>query len=164
MLGESIVMPEAPKVYVETTVISYLTAWPSAEVVTAAHQQITKEWWQNQRGDFELFVSELVVREAQVGDPDAAKQRLEAIADLGVLTIDDETTELAETISGELHLPERASADAFHISLSIVHGMDYLITWNCRHIANARHREKIENICDSFGYVSPVICTPEELS
>jgi hypothetical protein len=157
-------MPEAPKVYVETTVISYLTAWPSAEVVTAAHQQITKEWWQNQRGEFDLFVSELVVREAQVGDPDAAKRRLEAIANLGLLAIDEETTELAETISRQLGLPERASADAFHISLSIVNGMDYLVTWNCRHIANARHREKIGNVCDSWGYVSPVICTPEELS
>lgn len=157
-------MADKPKVYVETTVISYLTAWQSAELVTAAHQQITKEWWQTRRGDFALFVSELVVREAQVGDPEAAKLRLDVIAGLNVLSLNDAATELAEHISRELRLPDRASADALHISLSIVQGMDYLITWNCRHIANARHRQKIEDICDAVGYVSPVICTPEELS
>jgi hypothetical protein len=155
-------MPGTPKVYVETTVISYLTAWPSAEVVTAAHQQITKEWWQK-RDEFDLFVSELVVREAQVGDPQAAKLRLDLIAELNLLSINDTATELAESISRELHLPDRASTDALHIALSVVHGMDYLITWNCRHIANARHRQRIENICDAQGYESPVICTPEEL-
>jgi hypothetical protein len=156
-------MSGKPKVYVETTDISYLTAWPSAEVVTAAHQQITKEWWQTQRDEFDLFVSELVVREAQVGDSEAARLRLDLIAQLNLLALNDAATELAESISSELHLPDRASADALHIALSVVHGMDYLITWNCRHIANARHRQRIADICDALGYVSPVICTPEEL-
>lgn len=129
----------------------------------AAHQQITKDWWQSCRDEFDLFASELVVREAQAGDSDAVRRRLEIASDLPLLTIDEATTQLAETFSNILQLPERASADAVHIGLAVIHGMDYLITWNCRHIANARNRQKIERICDSLGYVTPVICTPEEL-
>ena len=157
-------MVDTPKVYVETSVISYLTAWPSTELVTAAHQQITKEWWQVGASYFALFVSELVLKEAEVGDPEAARLRLDTIAGLKLLTVNDAATDLAESVMKELHLPDRAAADALHIGLSIVHGMDYLITWNCRHIANARHRQKIEKLCDVMGYRPPVICTPEELS
>ncbi len=153
-----------PKVYVETTVISYLVAWPSNDVVLAAHQQITQAWWTVRRSEFELFASELVLKEAAAGDAQAAEHRLALIADLERLNIDETTIGLAETILRELRLPERASADALHIGLSIMHGMDYLITWNCRHIANARHRQTIEEICRSWGYVSPTICTPEELN
>lgn len=156
-------MADKPRVYVETTVISYLTAWPSSELITAAHQQITKDWWQSRRDEFELFASELVIREAQAGDLEAAKRRLEFTNDLQLLTIDDATTQLAEILSNDLQLPERASADAVHIGLAVVNGMDYLVTWNCRHIANARHRQIIESVCASLGYLSPVICTPEEL-
>ncbi len=156
-------MADKPKVYVETTVVSYLTAWPSNEIVMAAHQQITQRWWQSRREEFELFASELVVQEAQAGDADAARRRLAVIGDLDLITIDDSVTQLAELLAQEISLPKRASADALHIGLAVVHGMDYLMTWNCRHIANARHRQRIEDICSSAGYLAPVICTPEEL-
>jgi hypothetical protein len=152
-----------PKLYVETTVISYLTAWPSSEMVTAAHQRITKDWWQAKRNEFDLFVSELVIRESMAGDRGAAQLRIETIHDLEVLSIDDETTRLAEMLAAELGLPERAAADSVHIAIAAVNGMDYLVTWNCRHIANARHRQRIEDICESLSYVAPIICTPEEL-
>jgi hypothetical protein len=151
-------------VYVETSVISYLTARPTNLLIAAAHQQITQDWWQHRRHEFELYASELVIRESQVGDALAAEQRLTIIEGLALLTIDGAALQMAEAVSKHLHLPERASADALHIGLSIVHGMDYLVTWNCRHIANARHRQRIEDICDSLGYVTPVICTPEELT
>ena len=156
-------MPGKPKVYVETTVISYLTAWPSAEVVMAAHQEITREWWNSKRGEFDLFVSELVREEAAAGDRQAAKKRLEIIDFFPLLTFGSDTRRLVNVLVQQLQLPNRASADAAHIALAITNGMDYLITWNCRHIANARLRNMIDGVCDSVGYAAPTICTPEEL-
>jgi hypothetical protein len=152
-----------PKVYIETTVISYLTAWPSTELVMAAHQQLTQEWWKSQRDKFDLFVSELVRQEAAAGDAEAARRRLEVIDSLPSLALDEHARQLAEVLAQRLKLPDRASADAAHIALAVMNGMEYLITWNCRHIANARLRTMIETVTTSFGYVAPTICTPEEL-
>ena len=131
------------RVYVETTVPSYLAAWPSRDLVRAAHQQITREWWAN-RDAFELYSSRLVVQECQAGDPQAAADRLEAL------------------VRG-VPLPERAAADALHIAIAAVHGVDYLLTWNCTHIANVTLRPQIEAVCRAAGYECPLICTPEEL-
>ncbi len=156
-------MAGKPKVYVETTVIRYLTAWPSTEVVMVAHQQITQEWWKSQRTKFDLFVSELVRQEASAGDAEAAKRRLEVVDSLPLLTLDDAARQLAQVLAQHLRLPDRASADAAHIAQAVTNGMDYLITWNCRHIANARLRNMIDSVTASFGYVTPTICTPEEL-
>lgn len=156
-------MAEKPKVYIETTVISYLTAWPSAEIVTAAHQRITQDWWDLRRGAFDLYVSELVRQEASSGDPQAAERRLKIIDLLPSLTSSADTRRLASILAQELRLPKQAVADAAHIAISITNGMHYLLTWNCRHIANARLRNMIDDICDSVGYAAPTICTPEEL-
>lgn len=156
-------MAGKPKIYVETTVISYLTAWPSTEIVMAAHQQITQEWWKSQRDNFDLFVSELVRQEASAGDLEAAERRLQVIDSLALLTLDDATRQLAQVLAQQLKLPKRATADAAHIALAVTNGMDYLITWNCRHIANARLRNMIDSVAASCGYVTPTICTPEEL-
>ena len=153
-----------PKIYLETTISSYLSAWPSRDLVTAAHQQITREWWQARHEEFDLFISQIVIQEAHGGDPDAAARRLEILKDLPLLEQTEEATALAQELVEQVPLPQKAAVDALHIALAVVHGMDYLLTWNCTHIANATLRSKIEAVCRSKGYEPPVICTPEELS
>lgn len=151
-----------PRVYLETTIPSYLTAWPSRDLVRAAHQQMTREWWVS-RGEFELFSSRLVIQECGAGDPQAAADRLKVLAGLPLLEQTSDAAGLAETLVREVPLPERAAADALHIAIATVNGMDYLLTWNCNHIANATLRPRIESACRAAGYEPPVICTPEEL-
>src|SRR2546421_4783963 len=124
-----------PSVYVETTVPSYLTAWPSRDLVRAAHQQITREWWARRDG-FELYSSRLVVQECQAGDPQAAADRLAALAGTPLLEPMSEAAALAEALMRGGPLPERAAADALHIAIAAGPGMKYLLTWNCTHIAN----------------------------
>ena len=150
-------------VYLETTIASYLTAWRSPELVMATRQQITREWWDHRRQDFELFVSQLVIDEASAGDPDAARRRLEFLEGIPLVNPQDGTDALVETLIRDLSLPDRAAADAAHIALAVVNGVDFLLTWNCTHIANAAFRPVIETACRSLGYEVPVICTPEEL-
>jgi hypothetical protein len=149
-------------VYVETTIPSYLTAWPSRDLVRTAHQQITREWW-SKRSEFELYISELVVRECEAGDTEASKARLEAIVDLPLLEQNSAVEALAQMLLTHGPLPERAAGDALHIATAAVHGVDYLLTWNCTHIANATLRSRIESACRDAGYEPPTICTPEEL-
>lgn len=152
-----------PRIYLETTIISYLSARPSRDLITAAHQQVTQEWWLSCRDSFELFISQIVVQEAGGGDPDAAAQRLEILKDLPLLELTEEVARLAQKLVAQVPLPEKASLDAVHIALAVIHGMDYLLTWNCTHIANALLRGRIEAVCHSTGFAVPVICTPEEL-
>lgn len=151
-----------PKVYIETTVVSYLTGWPSRDLIVAAHQQITREWWQG-RSRFDLYVSQIVIREAGGGDPEPAALRLKALEGIQVLELSSEALSLAKQLITEGPLPEKAELDALHIGIAVVNGMDYLLTWNCTHIANAAMRHMIEAVCRSMGYEPPVICTPEEL-
>jgi hypothetical protein len=150
------------RVYLETTIPSYLTAWPSRDLIRAAHQQITREWWAG-RGAFELYSSRLVVQECQAGDPQAAVDRLAALAGIPLLEQTPEAATLAEALIRGVPLPERAAADALHIAIAAVHGVDYLLTWNCTHIANVTLRPQIESVCRAAGYEPPLICTPEEL-
>lgn len=152
-----------PRVYLETTIPSYLTAWPSRDLVRAAHQQITREWWDQRRTQFEVFISQVVLRECQAGDPTAAAKRLEVLRELPLLEQTDEATKPAQSLLERVPLPNRAAVDALHIAVAAVHGMDYLLTWNCTHIANAALREPIESVCRASGYEPPTICTPEEL-
>lgn len=152
-----------PRVYIETTVPSYLTAWPSRDLITAAHQQITREWWERRRRDFDLFVSGVVIEEASAGDADAAARRLEALAGMPLLELSDEVTSLAEQLVEQGVMPVEKGEDALHVAAAVVHGMDYLLTWNLSHIAQAKARNKIERMCRSMGYEPPIICTPEEL-
>ncbi len=152
----------SPKAYLETTISSYLTAWRSRDLIRAAHQEATHEWWER-RSRFDLYISQVVVMESARGDPDAAAQRLQALAGIPILDV----TEDAEALAGELiergPLPEKAAVDALHISVAAVHGMDYLLTWNCTHIANAATRGEIEAVCRGNGLTPPTICTPIEL-
>jgi predicted nucleic acid-binding protein len=150
-------------VYVETSVISYLTARQSQDLIVSARQAITRDWWEQTRGRFDVYVSVLVIEETLAGDPGASAQRAQAIAGLSVL----EMTDAAEVLAGELLgrglVPKTSVADALHIALATVHGMDFLLTWNFRHINNAEIKARIRAAVEAAGYECPVICSPEEL-
>ena len=150
-------------VYLETTVPSYLAARRSPDLVMAARQEITREWWDIRRKDFDLFVSQVVVDEMTAGDPDAIARRLEILDGIPLVDPQADTDQLVESLIHDLALPARAAADAVHIALAVVNGIDFLLTWNCTHIANAVNRPIIELACNTLGYEAPVICTPEEL-
>jgi predicted nucleic acid-binding protein len=153
----------AASVYLETTIPSYLAARRSPEMIMAARQEITRDWWENRRTDFDLFVSQLVWDEVSAGDVDAVGRRITIIQDIATIEVVPGTEDLIDALMRELSLPARAAADAVHIALCVVNGIDYLLTWNCTHNANAANRPIIEAVCDSFGFEAPVICTPEEL-
>lgn len=150
------------RVYIETSVVSYLTANASRDVVVAGQQQITREWW-NGRARFELFVSDAVISEAGRGDPNAAARRLEALAGIPLLEATQEAQALAREILNTATMPPKAAVDAAHVAIATIHGLDFLLTWNCTHIANAANRPRIERVCRTLGYQAPIICTPFEL-
>lgn len=151
-----------PKIYVETTVISYLTARPSRDVVLAAHQQVTRDWW-DRRDKFELTACQLVVQEASAGDPVAAHERLQAMIGIPLLAAPEDALQLSRALLDSGAVPKQAAEDALHIAVAAVNGVEYLVTWNYKHLANATKRVQIEDICRDAGYEPPVICTPEEL-
>jgi len=152
-----------PKIYIETSIPSYLTARPSNDIRVAANQNITIEWWETRRPNFELFISEFVIAEASLGNPEAAKRRLDAIANLPILATTNDVKVLVKALIFKGPIPEKAEIDAFHIAVAAVNGTEYLLTWNCTHIANAVMRPKIEEICRQQGVEPPIICTPQEL-
>jgi len=149
-------------VYIETSVISYLMARPSKTIIGAAHQQITLEWWENSN-HYELLVSESVLRECGVGDPIAAKKRLDVLTDIPLLLITEQALDIAEALVAQGIVPVKASEDAVHIAVATVYGVDYLLTWNCRHIANPEIQRNIAEYFEYIGLSLPFICTPEEL-
>lgn len=151
------------RLYIETTIISYLTARKSRNSIVAGRQALTREWWEHRRTAFDLVISELVFEEAAAGDQEAAKRRLEYISGMLSLHISDEAVSLAEALVSKGPIPSEYGEDALHIALCAVHGIDFLVTWNCRHLANAFHRHQIEAVVEARGYRCPVICTPEEL-
>jgi predicted nucleic acid-binding protein len=152
-----------PTLYLETTVISYQVARPSRDLVIAAHQECTHRWWEVRRTEYQLFISRLVENEIRKGDPAEVEKRIALIAGLASLEITEDVAELAESFLIQRALPRNAADDAVHIALATTRGIDYLVTWNLKHMANARIRRKIDIICESLGFVPPVICTPEEL-
>lgn len=152
-----------PSVYLETTIISYLTAWPSRDLVMAANQQITRDWWTTGKDQYELYISQPVIQESNAGDPDAAARRWDILQHIQRLTISPAVEELAALLITDVRLPKRAQTDSLHIAAAAVHAINYLLTWNCAHIANATLRSRIDAVCRAAGYGSPVICTPQEL-
>lgn len=152
-----------PKLYVETSIVSYLTALPSRDLLRAAHQQVTRDWWV-ERTQFELYVSQFVIDEASAGDRSAAAKRLAALQEATLLNTTPDAVSLARELVRVGDLPATALVDAFHIAVAAVHGMDYLLSWNCKHIANATLRGRIEATCRSHGAEPPTICTPIELA
>ncbi len=153
----------AERVYIETTVVSYLTARPSRDLIIAAHQQITHDWWNTRRTDYELCISELVLDEAGAGDAQAAQERLLVLQPMLVIETTTEAFELAEDLLRAGALPQKAADDALHIAVAATKAIPYLLTWNCRHLANAAMRPVIESVCVARGLKAPIICTPEEL-
>jgi hypothetical protein len=151
-------MPQ--RIYIETTFVSYLTARPSRDLIVAAHQQITHDWWDHCRNDYELCISQLVLHEASDGDPQAAQERLNVLATMNLLEITEEAVELAEELIRAGALLEKAENDALPIAVVATHGIPYLLTWNCRHMANATIRRQIETVLAGKGYKAPVICIP----
>lgn len=150
------------RVYLETTIPSYLTARPSRDIVRAAEQEVTRAWWAS-RDRFGVYVSDLVVKEVTAGDPEAAVQRIQSLAGIPVLELTAEAQRLGTELVKRAALPAKAAIDALHISIAAVHGIDYLLTWNCKHIANATMRSKIELVCRTLRIEPPIICTPMEL-
>ena len=157
------VSPMQPTAYIETSVISYLTARPSRDVVVAAYQEITRQWWQDAPVRFDLVASELVVAEAGAGNADASRARLEMLECVSLLDTTENSEELTRLLLDLRAVPRQAAADAAHIAIAVTNGVDYLVTWNFRHIANAAMRSRIELVCRQAGFEPSVICTPNEL-
>lgn len=151
-----------PKVYLETTIPSLLTAWPSRDLIIAADQQITRTWWEQQRSKYHLVVSTLVLEEIKKGDADAAAARLAALAECQIL-MDEPVIRLGEAIMWTRLILARAYNDALHVAVAARHGIDFLLTWNCRHIANAAISERVRRACRMAGFEPPIICTPHGL-
>ena len=150
------------KVYLETSVVSYLTARPSKTILGAAHQQITQAWWES-RSQYQLFISESVLRECAAGDPIAAQKRLMVLVDIPLLVIDENALDIASEFVNEGIVPSKAAEDALHIAIATVYGVDYMLTWNCKHIANPEIQRNIAAFLEPKGLFLPFICTPEEL-
>ena len=152
-----------PRVYLETSVVSYLVGRLSRDVVVLGNQELTREWWSSRRGEYSLFISEVVIGEASIGDAELASQRLALANNLPLLAVTEEAERLAPLLLKAAGLAPNAETDALHMAVAAVHGMDYLLSWNCKHIANATIRRAIERQCRLSGYEQPVICTPQEL-
>ena len=150
-------------VYLETTFISYLVARPSRDVIVAGHQQTTQDWWENRRSRFDCSVSQVVIDEASVGDPTEVQKRLAVIGGLPTLALTDEANALTQAIMAAGILPPQVLRDAAHVAVAAVHAVDYLLTWNCKHLANAQIARRIAVVCEKLGRKMPIICTPEEL-
>ena len=147
--------------YIESSVISYLTAKPSRDAVMNARQILTREWWEEELQVYDSYISHLVFTEVSKGDIDASKKRVEAIQDIMSLDITEEVYQLAYRIINT-SFPEDSFDDAVHIAVSAINGMNYLLTWNFKHIANASLRKDIITACNDEGYECPIICSPAE--
>jgi hypothetical protein len=152
-------------VYIETSIVGYLTARSRDAVIFRARQELTRSWWNSRRSNYRLVVSQLVLDEAGAGDDEAAAERLQLLDGIPLLDVGDPRI---DTIANELlvaHLlPEKARSDAEHVAIATVHAADYLLTWNCKHIANADTLPKVYRLLTEMGYWPPLIVTPEEFS
>ena len=153
-----------PSVYVETTIISYLVGWLNQrDLYVAAQQEFTRDWWTNKRREYELFASAVVVKEARAGASGLAAERLAFLSEVRLAEVTDAADELKSELLRHTALPRKAELDALHIAVAAVHGLDYLLSWNCKHIANAVTLPRVYAICRSAGYEPPFVCTPFEL-
>lgn len=150
-------------VYVETSIISYLRQKPSTQVVLAARQLLTHQWWNDERTNYQLVSSQFVIDEASAGNPTLAAERLQLLAGIPLLLLDPAIADIAAEIMSRAILPEKACTDALHIAAVAHHRIQYLLTWNCRHIANARILPRIHNVLNDLSLPVPVVCTPEEM-
>lgn len=152
-----------PSVYLETSIIGYIASRPGRDIITAANQQVSREWWDNHRDRFELYLSQAVIKECSKGDPVAAQERLRLLDGISHLEVTRPVQKLAKTLSRSVSLPAKAKVDALHMAVAAVHGMEYLLTWNCAHIANAEFHDRLVEACEAAGFDLPKICTPQQL-
>jgi hypothetical protein len=150
-------------VYIETSVISYLCARPSRDLVVAGRQTITSDWWDNQRHKYDLRISVTVEDEMRKGDATAAQRRVEATREIPSLLISEDAVEIANSLLSEGAIPKGSEEDALHIGIAAAQGADFLLTWNFKHINNAETKAQIAKVIESFGFISPIFCSPEEL-
>ncbi len=151
------------KVYIETTIPSYLVARPNRDLLIAAHQQLTRDWWESRGPAFDLYVSEPVLEEAAAGDAKLAKKRLKLLADIRILALTEGILKLAQRLIADGPIPRKAAGDALHIAIATSYACEYLLTWNCLHIANAEIQRMSRLVVRTHGFELPTICTPEEL-
>lgn len=156
-------MAAKPTLYLETSVVSYYAARTSNSLLVSAHQHTTQKWWDTCKDAYDVFISELVLREAARGDSEAAEKRLAAVAEFTILRITQPALDLAGVYIQELPIPDSADADALHLAMATYHKMDYLITWNCKHIARGSIMKALPTVNRRLGFETPTICTPEEL-
>ncbi|MCF2145076.1 type II toxin-antitoxin system VapC family toxin [Desmonostoc muscorum LEGE 12446] len=149
-------------VYIETSILEYLTARSTKNLILAGNIEVTRDWWELRRSAFTLYISQVVLSEAAQGDAEIAAVRLRAVHGLPLLEVTEAVEDLAAQFMMRSNLPPKASDDAVHIALATVNGLNYLPTWNCKHIANAQIQRKLLEICSDFGYTLPIICTPYE--
>ena len=152
-----------PRLYLETTIPSYLVARRSRDLRLVADQETTQEWWEQRRHHFDLFVSDLVLREARRGDAQFAAARLEKLRGIAILSASPAAEQLAERLLRDGIIPAIAADDATHLGFAAAHSMDFLLTWNCKHLHNPYLERRIEASCRGCGFPCPVICTPAEL-
>jgi len=152
-----------PTVYIETSIVSYLRTRPSSQVIAAARQLMTRRWWDDERQNYELVTSQFVLDEAAKGDTELATNRLESLADIPLLELPDEVATLAHELVSNAILPRKALLDALHICIASFHGIEFLLTWNCTHIANARLLPRVRRFLAQRGHGMSEVCTPEEL-
>jgi hypothetical protein len=150
-------------VYLETTIFSYLTARLSTDLIVAGHQKITQVWWEERRPLFDMYISQVVLNEISRGDKQAAEKRLAQSMDIPLIAINQAARILTKALLDKGGLPAKAEIDALHIAIAATNNIDFLLTWNCTHIANAMARPKIEQIIHEAGFKPPIISTPEEL-
>jgi hypothetical protein len=151
------------RIYIESTIPSYVVARPARDLLQAARQRLTWDWWHSKRGQHDLFASQIVLDEIGSGDAEMSRQRLELVAQINLLDLTDDAKALTKNILRSGVLPPEADRDAAHIALATVHEMDILLSWNCRHIANAAIQPVLRKLADAADFTLPVICTPEEL-
>jgi predicted nucleic acid-binding protein len=151
------------RIYIETSIVSYLKQRPSGQVIAAARQLLTRQWWDNERTNYELVTSQYVLDEAGRGDPTLATERILALAEIPLVELPNEIPALASEILSRAILPASAQLDALHIAATAYHELEYLLTWNCTHIANAQILPRIRDLLLELNYPVPIICTPEEM-
>ena len=150
-------------VYIETTILSCLVSRPSRDIIVAARQELTRQWWEIAKPKHECLISQIVLDEISAGDPEHASKRLQHADRLPVLALNEDCILLAEQFLDKGYVPKNEIRDALHIAVAVIWKVDYLVTWNCKHMANGHASRQLRKFSENKGYEFPHVCTPEEL-
>ena len=151
------------KVYLDTTIPSYIIAKPSRDIILLSHQELTKEWWKESKDNYELFISDIVVIEVEEGDKDYAKKRRDLLSGITVLENNSEIEVLVKQYMNHFHFPDKLYRDMYHVAFAVYYNIDFLLTWNFTHLNNAHFKVQLHRFNQKIGYNIPEICSPEEL-